>query len=71
MVRHRILIPGIMGSNPIILVLEGNMDSTTKNLMIDLGKNAEKIAKLLKKGDVELRKDGNKIKVIAISKKQV
>ena len=47
------------------------MDSTTKNLMIDLGKNAEKIAKLLKKGDVELRKDGNKIKVISISKKQV
>jgi len=47
------------------------MDSITKNLMIDLGKNAEKIAKLLKKGDVELRKDGNKIKVIAISKKQM
>lgn len=44
------------------------MDSITKNLMIDLGKNAEKIAKLLRKGDVVLRKDGNKIKITAIPK---
>lgn len=47
------------------------MDSITKNLTIDITKNAEKIAKLLRKGDVELRKDGSKVKVIAISKKQV
>lgn len=48
--------------------LEGKMDSTTKNLIIDLGRNADKIVKLLRKGDVVIRKDGNKIKITAIPK---
>lgn len=47
------------------------MDSITKNLVIDLNKNAVKIAKLLRRGDVELRKNGNKVKIISVSKKTV
>ena len=45
------------------------MDGITKNLIVEINKNAELIAKLLKKGDVELRKEGSKIKVIGITKR--
>lgn len=45
------------------------MDGITKNLILDITKNAERIAKSLKKGDVELRRDGHKIKIIEVTKR--
>lgn len=47
------------------------MDTTTRNLMIDVSRHADKIAKLLRKGDVELRKDGQKVKIILVTKKTI
>ena len=47
------------------------MDGITKSLAIDVAQKAEKIAKSLKKGDVELRRDGSKVKIIEVTKKSV
>ena len=47
------------------------MDGITKDLVLDITQKAEKIAKSLKKGDVELRRDGNKVKIIEVTKKTV
>lgn len=47
------------------------MDGITKILVLDITQKAEKIAKSLKKGDVELRRDGNKVKIIEVTKKTV
>ena len=47
------------------------MDGVTKNLALDITKSAETIAKWLKRGDVELRKEGHKVKIISITKKQI
>lgn len=47
------------------------MDLITKNLMLEIQKKSEIIAKALKKGDVELRKEGHRIKIISISKKNL
>lgn len=51
--------------------LEVTMDNVTKNLMLDINKKSEEIAKALKKGDVELRKDGMKVKILSVTKKIV
>ena len=47
------------------------MDNVTKSLMLDINKKSEEIAKALKKGDVELRKDGMKVKILSVTKKIV
>ena len=60
------------GSIPVAGLRNGGyMDTTTRNLMIDVSRHADKIAKLLRKGDVELRKDGQKVKIILVTKKTI
>lgn len=60
------------GSIPVADLRNGGyMDATTRNLMIDVSRHADKIAKLLRKGDVELRKDGQKVKIILVTKKTI
>lgn len=47
------------------------MDGITKKLIGDINLKSEIIARLLKKGDVELRKEGSSVKVIEVTKKVV